>query len=96
MQSISAGKNQSMKVHGAFYIPTYEYNNKVITGCDTILQEYYITNRCKCENIKRYTIINCTKGTHESQKENSIAEQGAWKDRASDGLSMIHASATHL
>jgi len=34
--SISTGKNQSTKVRGALYIPTYEYNYKVITGCDTI------------------------------------------------------------
>jgi len=30
-----------MKVHDALYIPTYEYNYKVITGCDKIFQEYY-------------------------------------------------------
>jgi len=42
--SISTGKNQSKKVYGALYIPTYEYNYKFITGYDTILQEYYITN----------------------------------------------------
>jgi len=34
MLSISTGKNQSMKVHYALYIPTYEYNYKIITGCD--------------------------------------------------------------
>jgi len=33
-----------MKVRGALCIPTYEYNYKVITGCDTILKEYYITD----------------------------------------------------
>jgi len=26
-----------MKVRGALYIPTYEYNYRVITRCDTIL-----------------------------------------------------------
>jgi len=30
------------------------------------------------------------------QKENSREAQGDWKDRASDGLPMIHASAAHL
>ena len=65
-----------MKVRGALYIPTYEYNYKIITGCDTILQEYYITDRHKCDNKKRYTRMNSTKGTHESQKENSRAEWG--------------------
>ena len=74
--SISASKNQSTKVHGVLYIPTYEYNYKVITVCDTILQEYYITERRKCENTKRYTIMNCTKSAHELQKENSRAELG--------------------
>jgi len=59
-----------MKVRGALYIPTYEYNYKVIAGYDTILQEYYITNRLKCENTKRYTNMNGTKGAHELQEEN--------------------------
>ena len=48
--SISAGKNQSTKVSGALYILIYEYNYKVIIGCDTILQEYYIIDRRKYEN----------------------------------------------
>ena len=63
--SINIGKNQSTKACGALYIPTYEYNYKVITECDTILQEYYITDRCKWENTKRYTIMNNTKDAHE-------------------------------
>ena len=46
--SINTGKNQSLKVRGALYIPTYEYNYKVIKGRDTMLQEYYITDRHKC------------------------------------------------
>jgi len=50
------------EVHGALYIPTYWYNYKVITECDTILQEYYITDRRNCENTKRNTIMNSTKG----------------------------------
>jgi len=93
---ISTGKNQSTKVRDALYIPTYEYNYKVITGCDTILQEYHITDRRKCENTKRYTIMNNTKDTPELQKENLKNDQGAWKKRAPDGLSMIHASTAHL
>jgi len=60
--SISTCKNQNTEVYGASYIPTYEYNYKVITKCDTTLQEYYITDRRKCENTKRYTIMNYTKG----------------------------------
>ena len=59
--SISTDKNQSTKVCCALYIPTHEYNYKVIIGCNTILQEYYTTDRHKCENVKRYTTINSTK-----------------------------------
>jgi len=58
-----------MKVRGALYILTYEYNFKVITSCDTILQEYYITGRCKCENTKRYTSMNNIKDAHKLQKK---------------------------
>ena len=93
---MSTGKNQSTKVRGVLYILTYEYNYKVITGCDTILQEYQITNRRKCENTKRYTSINSTKDAHELQKKKSGDEQGAWKDGAPDGLPMIHAFSAHL
>ena len=94
--SISTCKNQSTEVRIALYIPTYEYNYKVITGCDTILQEYYITGRHNCENTKRYTSMNNTKGAHELQKGNSRDGQGTWRDRASNGLSMIHATAALL
>jgi len=64
--SINTSKNQSSEIRDALYIPTYEYNYKVITERDTILQEYYIIDRCKCENINRYTITSSTKGAHES------------------------------
>jgi len=43
MLNISTSKNESTQARDALYIPTYEYNYKVITGCDTILQEYYIS-----------------------------------------------------
>ena len=56
-----------MKICNALYIPTYRYNYKVIIGCDTILQEYYITDMRKCEDTKRYTIMNSTKDAHELQ-----------------------------
>jgi len=72
--SINTCKNQSTKVCSALYILTYEYNYKVITGCNTILKEYYIIDKRKCENSKRYTIMNNTKGAHELQKENSRDE----------------------
>jgi len=64
-----------MEVRCALYIPTYEYNYKVITGCDTILQEYYITHRRKYENTKGYTMMNSTKCIHELQEKNSRNEQ---------------------
>ena len=67
-------------MHGVLYILTYEYNYKVITRCDTILKEYYISDRRKCENTKRYTIMNSTKDAHELEKKNSRDEQGAWKE----------------
>jgi len=50
----------------------------------------------KYENTKRYKIMNCTKGAHESLNENSRDEQGAWRDRTSDGLAMIHDTAALL
>ena len=61
---------------GALYIPTYEYNYKVITGCDTILQEYYITDRRKCKNIKRYTIMNSTKALTSYKRKTRETSKG--------------------
>jgi len=63
--SFSTDKNQSTKVRGALYIPTCGYNYKVITRCDTILQEYYITDMRKCENIKSCTSMNSTNDAHD-------------------------------
>jgi len=54
--SISTCKNKSTEAHDTLYIPTYEYNFKVIIGRDIILKEYYIIDRHKYENTKRYTI----------------------------------------
>ena len=85
-----------MKIRGALYISAYEYNYKINNKCNTILQEYYNTYRRKWENTKRYTFVNCKKEAHESQRKNSRAEQGAWKDGTPDGRPMIHASAAHL
>ena len=79
MLSISTCKNQSTEARGALYILTYEYSYKVITRCDTILQEYYITDRRKCENTKRCTSMNSIKGGSESSQENSRVEQGGLK-----------------
>ena len=85
-----------MKVRGALYIPTYEYNYKVIIGCDTILQEYYIINRRKCENTKRNTIMNNTKALTSYKKTRDMSKE-AWKDRAPDGqLQILVATAAQL
>jgi len=81
---------------GALYIPTYEYNYKVITGCDTILQEYYITNMAQLQKYKEIYNYELYKRRSRVIKKNSSAEQGAWKDRASYNLSMIHAFTAHL
>ena len=49
--SISTDKNQSTEANGALYIPTYEYNYKVITGGD----QYY-KNITSLKNTKvRFT-----------------------------------------
>jgi len=79
MLNISTEKNQSTKVRSVLYIPTYEYNYKVITGCDTILQEYCITDKRKCENIKRCTIMNNTKDAHKLQKKSRETSRGLGK-----------------
>ena len=50
----------------------------------------------KCDNIKRYTIMNSTKSIHKLAKKNSRDEQRAWKELTLDGLMMIYASAVHL
>jgi len=62
---------------GALYIPTYEYNCKVITRCDTILQEYYITDGRKYESTKRCTSMNSTNGAHEFTKGKLERRAGA-------------------
>ena len=54
--SISKGKNQSMEARGSLYILIYEYNYKVITRCDTILQQYYINDKRKCKNTERVQV----------------------------------------
>ena len=63
------------------------------------MTQYYknITSfdRRKCENTKRYTSMNSTKGAYESQKKNSRGEQGGRKERTQDGLPMIHAFTAH-
>ena len=55
-----------MEARGALYILTYEYNYKVITRCDTILHENYITDMCNYENTKRYSSMNSTNGGSKS------------------------------
>ena len=66
--SISTGKNKSTEASGALYIPTHEYNYKVITRGDPILHEYYITDVGNCEITRRYTRMNSTKALASLQK----------------------------
>ena len=59
------------------YTFQYDYDYKVIIGCNIILQEYYITDKRKYENTRRYIIMKSTKGTHELQKKNLRDEKGS-------------------
>jgi len=61
-----------------------------ITNLSQDVTQYYITNKRKCENTKKYTIMNNTEGAYELQKKNSRDEQGGWKDRAPNGQLLIH------
>ena len=74
--SISTCKNQSSKICDILYIPTYEYNYKVIARYDTILQEYYIIDRCNCENTKRYTSMYSTKGVTSYRRKTQETSRG--------------------
>ena len=49
-----------------------------------------------CENTRKCTSMNSTKGAHEFKKKNSRDAQGAWKDRALDSLLGIHTTAAPL
>jgi len=74
--SISTDKNQSMKVRDTLYIPTYEYNYKVITEYDVILQGYYITDKRKSENTRKYTSMNSIKNSHKLHMETREPTRG--------------------
>ena len=63
--SISTGKNQSTEVSGALYIPTHEYNYKVITRGDPILHKYYITRMAQLRDYKEKCKYEQYTGTHE-------------------------------
>ena len=88
--SISTGKNQNSKICCALYIPTYEYNYKVITGCGTILQNITSPDRRKCKNTKRYTIITIQIRIQSHNRKTLEPSKGVWKDRASNGLLLIY------
>jgi len=53
MLSISTCKNQSTEVRGALNILTYEYDYRVITRCDIILYECYITDMTQMREYKK-------------------------------------------
>jgi len=71
-----------------------------ITKLSQDVTQYYknITSPIRVIARIQRDIQICTvqKSAHELQKKNSRDEQGALKDRALDGLSMIHASAVYL
>ena len=56
--SISTGKNQSTKVRSAYTFQQKEYNYKVITKRDIILQVHYITVRYKSKIHNMYNAKN--------------------------------------
>jgi len=68
MLSISQARTRVQK-----YVVHYTFQQmSTITeksGCDTILQEYYITDSRNCESTKRYTSMYSTKGAYKLQKE---------------------------
>ena len=67
MLSIIIGKNQSTEARGALYIPTYEYNYKVITRGDQYYNNITSPEWRNCESTKIY-INKQSKGTHEFTK----------------------------
>ena len=63
------------------YVMLYMFQYmSIITKLSQNVTQYYtnITSPIwrNCENIKWYTIMNCAKGTHESQRKNLRVEQG--------------------
>ena len=64
-----------------------------ITRRDTMLQEYYITKRCK-NMIYKYTHMYSTKSANELQQGSWKLRRRGWKKRTPDGLSLIHQSTT--
>jgi len=76
MLSISTCMNQSTNIRGVLYIPIEEYNYKIITGYNIILQGYNIINRRKVRITRRYTSMNSTKDAHKLQKETQVPNKG--------------------
>ena len=94
--SINTGKNQSTEASGALYIPTYEYNYKVITRGDTYYKN--ITSLTGA-NARIQGDIQVWTVQMEAQSDNRKTlepNREAWKDGASDGLPEIYASAAPL
>jgi len=65
-----------MKVRGVLYIPTKEYNYKVITECDAMLQGYYITKGRKIRITIRYIV---QKELMTYNKESRKPSRRGWK-----------------
>ena len=86
-----------MKVRDAFYIPTYEYNYKVITRCDTMLYEYYINDSANTRiqrDIQWWIVQNDLTSYKRKIRGTS---RGPGRIRSRTGLPLIHyASAAPL
>ena len=69
--SISTGKNQSTKVRSIYTFQHKEYNYKVITECDIILQVHYIIARNKSKIYNMYS----AKDAHELRKSYELVRK---------------------
>jgi len=94
--SISTGKNQSTEARNALYIPMYEYNYKVITRCDKYYKNIISPIGANARIQRGIQVWKVQIALTSLQKEKSRDAQGAWKDRASDDLLVIHSSSAPL
>ena len=76
---------------------TFQHMSTIISyhRMDTTLQEYYITDRHKCENTNRYTSMNTIKDFHKLEKETrdtgwGPGRKGLWTVCRRSTLSLRH------
>ena len=79
-------------IHSNIWVQLQSYH-RMWHNITIILHHRYNT---KCENIKRYTIMNSTKGAHEFREGKLERHAGGLEGRASDGQPMIHATTALL